>query len=249
MQASSNSVPEILSNAIFPAMKWGDRLRSRLDEKGWSVPRLAAEMGRPNDAALIESLGKYTNGKVDNPRGTMMRDIAHALGMSEIELRTGAPVQTMHSKDSTTVLNRDSNARFAGAVSLTHKVPVYGQAMGGRYGEFILNGNKVADILAPASLDGVPDAYAVYISGDSMEPRYFAGEAAFIHPSLPVRKGDFVCAQIARDEGEAPLAFVKRFVSMDDKRIRLEQFNPKKFLEFPRKSVVSVHLIIMSGRG
>lgn len=140
-----------------------------------------------------------------------------------------------------------SNARLGGAVLLTHKIPVYGQAMGGRYGEFALNGNKVADILAPASLNDVEGAYAVYIAGSSMEPRYYAGEVAFIHPRKPVNKGHFVVAQIATTEGEAPLAFVKRFVSMDDKRLKLEQFNPRKFLEFPRKLVVSVHRILMAG--
>lgn len=235
---------------MLEPMKWGSRLRNKLDDLGWSIPKLAAQMGRPNDAALIESLGKYVKDRVDNPRGTMMRDIAKAVGMSEIELRTG----TSHGnteKMSDAVLNTDSNARLGGAVSLTKKIPVYGQAMGGRYGEFVLNGNKVADILAPASLDGVPDAYAVYVSGDSMEPRYFAGEAAFIHPGLPVRKGDFVLAQILTDEqgDSAPIAYVKRFVGMDDKRLRLEQLNPKKVLEFSRKRVVSVHLILMAGRG
>lgn len=244
MQALSNSVPEILSSVSLPGMKWGIRLRNRLAELGWTIPRLAAEMGRPDDLALIESLGKYVNGKVENPRGTMLADIAAATGLTEIELRTGNKFSAAASNQ-----REGGNARLGGIVSLSHKIPAYGQAMGGKHGEFVLNGNKVADILAPASLEGVPDAYAVYIAGDSMEPRYFAGEAAFVHPGLPVRRGDFVVAQIALEEGAAPLAFVKRFLSMDDKRLRLEQLNPKKTIEFPRKRVVSVHLILMAGRG
>lgn len=248
MQALSNSVPEKVSAVSLCSMKWGSRLRNKLDDLGWSLPRLAAEMGRPDDAALIESLGKYVNDRVENPRGAMMRDIAAAVGMSEIELRTGNNL-TMSAPESDAAPNSRDNAILGGAVSLTRKVPAYGQAMGGKHGEFVLNGNKVADILAPASLDGVSDAYAVYIAGDSMEPRYFAGEAAFIHPGLPVRKGDFVVAQIASDEGSPPLAYVKRFITMDDKRLRLEQLNPRKTLEFPRKKVVSVHLILMAGRG
>jgi phage repressor protein C with HTH and peptisase S24 domain len=229
-------------------MKWGTRLRNKLDVLGWSLPRLAAEMGRPDDAALIESLGKYVNGRVDNPRGLMMREIAHAIGMTESELRDGNNLTTPVPLSGGDQNSRD-NARIGGAVSLTHTVPVYGQAMGGKHGEFVLNGNRVGDILAPPSLIGVPEAYAVYIAGDSMESRYFAGEVAFVHPGLPVRKGDFVVAQIAAEEGAAPLAFVKRFLSMDDRRIRLEQLNPRKTLEFPRKRVVSVHLILMAGRG
>lgn len=145
--------------------------------------------------------------------------------------------------------NTPSNARVGDAVSLTTTIPVYGQAMGGKHGEFVLNGNKVADILAPVSLHGVANAYAVYIAGNSMEDRYFAGEVAFIHPGLPVKRGDFVVAQIAAEEGSPPLAFVKRFISLDDRRLRLQQLNPKKFLEFPKRLVVSIHLILMAGRG
>jgi phage repressor protein C with HTH and peptisase S24 domain len=248
MQALSNSVPEILSAVSLSAMHWGTRLRNRLEDLGWSLPRLAAEMGRPGDASLIESLGKYVKSRVDNPRGTMMRDLASAIGMSEIELRTGNKPPPSGVEHSSSTSSRD-NSTLGGTTPLFHKIPVYGQAMGGKHGEFVLNGNKVADILAPTSLVNVPDAYAVYIAGDSMENRYFAGEVAYVHPGLPVRKGDFVVAQIADVEGSPPLAYVKRFLSMDDRRLRLEQLNPRKIMEFPSKKVVSVHLILMAGRG
>jgi phage repressor protein C with HTH and peptisase S24 domain len=132
-------------------------------------------------------------------------------------------------------------------VRITAWIPVYGQAVGGKDGEFVLNGNQVSEVLAPASLSSVPNAYAVYVVGDSMEPRYFAGETVFVNPRLPISKGAFVIAQIASDDEGAPHAYVKRFVSQDARRLRLDQFNPKKVLEFPTSKVVSVHRIIMSG--
>lgn len=224
--------------------------------------RIAEARGDLSQTGLAKALGitrssvSQWEGGGTEPSSENLRNIAVHCGVDYDWLATGRGHKAINGQVpseamSDPVLNTDSNARVGGAVSLTKKIPVYGQAMGGRYGEFVLNGNKVADILAPASLDGVPDAYAVYVSGDSMEPRYFAGEAAFIHPGLPVRKGDFVLAQILNDEqGEsAPIAYVKRFLGMDDKRLRLEQLNPKKVLEFPRKRVVSVHLILMAGRG
>lgn len=140
----------------------------------------------------------------------------------------------------------ETNARLGGSVAIDHMVKAYGHAMGGKDGEFVLNGNEITEILAPASLRGVPDAYAVFVAGDSMEPRYFAGEAVFVNPRLPVRKGDFVVAQIMGREGEPPLAYIKRFVSMNDK-LRLSQYNPEKFLTFDRAKVVSVHRIITWG--
>jgi phage repressor protein C with HTH and peptisase S24 domain len=133
------------------------------------------------------------------------------------------------------------------AVKINAWIPVYGQAVGGKDGEFVLNGNQVSEVLAPASLSSVPNAYAVYVVGDSMEPRYFAGETVFVNPRLPLSKGAFVVAQISSGEEGVPHAFVKRFVSQDSRRLRLEQYNPKKVLEFPTSKVVSVHRIIMSG--
>jgi phage repressor protein C with HTH and peptisase S24 domain len=147
------------------------------------------------------------------------------------------------------IQNTPSNARVGDAVSLITTIPVYGQAMGGKYGEFALNGNKVAEVLAPVSLQGVANAYAVYVAGDSMEERYFAGEVVYVHPGLPVSRNHFVVAQIATDDGSAPLAFVKKFISFDDRRLKLQQLNPKKIIEFPSKLVVSVHRIVMGGEG
>jgi phage repressor protein C with HTH and peptisase S24 domain len=141
------------------------------------------------------------------------------------------------------------NAELRGPAQFGAAIPAYGQAVGGRDGEFILNGNRIVDVLAPPSLQGVPDAYAVYVVGDSMEPRYFAGEAVFVNPRLPVRRGDFVVAQIAADEGEPPHAYIKRFVAREARNLKLEQFNPKKTLEFPVGRVISVHRIIMGGDG
>jgi phage repressor protein C with HTH and peptisase S24 domain len=126
-------------------------------------------------------------------------------------------------------------------------IPVYGHAMGGKDGEFILTGNQVSEVLAPPGLAHVPDAYAVYVVGDSMEPRYFAGETVFVNPRLPISRGAFVVAQISKGQESAPSAYVKRFVSQDSKRLRLEQYNPKKILEFPSSSVGAIHRIVMSG--
>lgn len=129
------------------------------------------------------------------------------------------------------------------------RVPVYGQAMGGEDGRFILNGNKIDDILAPSSLAGIAEAYAIYVSGDSMEPRYFAGEAVFVNPRMPVRRGDFVIVQIkSQIDGDPPFGFVKRFVRMGNELV-VEQYNPAKQISFDRDDVVSVHRVMMGGDG
>jgi SOS-response transcriptional repressor LexA len=126
-------------------------------------------------------------------------------------------------------------------------IPVYGHAVGGKDGEFVLSSNRITELPAPPAVARVPDAYAVYVVGESMEPRYFAGETVFVNPRLPISRGAFVVAQIAKGDGQEPHAYVKRFVSQDARCLRLEQYNPKKVLEFPPSAVVALHRIVMSG--
>jgi SOS-response transcriptional repressor LexA len=134
--------------------------------------------------------------------------------------------------------------------SSTAHIPLYGQAVGGIDGEFLLNeGNRLADIVAPPALASVSGAYAVTVSGESMEPRYFDGEVVFVHPKRRPVKGDFVVAQIHNPNDGPPLAFVKRLVRNSEAGLVLEQYNPAKELRFEHRSVVSVHVIVMGGDG
>src|SRR5579872_196114 len=48
------------------------------------------------------------------------------------------------------------NGMPGGSVRVSTWIPVYGQAVGGKDGEFVLNGNQVSEVLAPSSLSTVP---------------------------------------------------------------------------------------------
>ncbi len=133
-------------------------------------------------------------------------------------------------------------------VTSGNKIPVYGSAVGGIDGEFSMNGLALYEVIAPAVLDNVSGAYAVQISGESMEPRYFDGEVVFVNPHRRVVKGDFVIVQIhAEVEDDPPLAYVKRFVRHNAVELVLSQYNPAKELRFPHERVKSVHYITMGG--
>jgi phage repressor protein C with HTH and peptisase S24 domain len=127
------------------------------------------------------------------------------------------------------------------------KIPVYGQAVGGVNGEFLMNGNILFEVMAPPTLSDASGAYGVSISGESMFPRYEDGEVAFIDPRRRVRKGDYVVVQIQLEENGPLLAYVKKFVKHNAEEIVLEQFNPPMQLKFPGNSVVSVHFIALAG--
>ena len=129
-------------------------------------------------------------------------------------------------------------------------LPVLGVAVGGQDGMFAMNGQANDYIERPTSLEGIDDAYAVYIQDSSMEPRYFSGEAVCVHPGRPITRDCFVIVQFEPEvEGEAPKAVVKQFVRRSDSTLFLRQFNPATDLSFPLSTVRSVHRIIWAGEG
>lgn len=143
---------------------------------------------------------------------------------------------------------------------ITGTIPMLGSGVAGLDGKFVLNGNRIMDVLCPPQLAGVPDAYGVFVHGGSMEPRYHPGEAVFVNPHLPVRQTDYVVVQIAEeDESQDMAGYVKRFVSMNSRELVLEQYQPREdapddvpeaerfTMRFDRKRVVAVHKIVGSG--
>jgi phage repressor protein C with HTH and peptisase S24 domain len=201
-------------------------------ELGLSLSELSLKVGK-NHAYFQQFIKRGVPNRLpEEVRGR----VAEILGLDELALRPLGPnLRFMY--------DRVQEVPARGAAGW---IPVYGHAVGGKDGEFVLSGNQVSEVLAPPTLLHVRDAYAVYVVGDTMEPRYFAGETVFVNPRLPISRGSFVVAQISKGEEPEPRAYVKRFLSQDGKRLRLEQYNPKKILEFPASTVVAIHRIVMS---
>lgn len=160
------------------------------------------------------------------------------------ETKLGAPVDTTSPRLKLAVPNANITDQ---PIGVGPHIPLYGTAVGGIYGQFELNGNRLDNVLAPASLLGVKDAYAVRVSGESMEPRYFDGETVFVNPHRRPMKGDYVVAQIQLEEAGLKLAYVKRFVRWNNERLVLSQHNPEEELVFDAKTVFSVHYILKNG--
>lgn len=137
------------------------------------------------------------------------------------------------------------------AVVTTNKMlPVLGMAVGGEDGRYVFNGSIIDYVVCPPSLENVAGAYAVYIDGESMYPRFKPGETAWVHPGKPARRGDDVIVQIhpPEDDGSPPWGYVKELKGWAGNKLILTQHNPQIDIEFDRQEVMTIHPIVLSGK-
>lgn len=120
--------------------------------------------------------------------------------------------------------------------------------MGGEEGFLIVDAEVFGYVDAPERVAGVPDAYAVYVVGDSMLERFRRGEIVYVDPHRPPVPGDDVVIQISEDGGATVKGFIKRLVSREGKVLKVRQLNPALTLSFPEKTVVAVHMIVLAGK-
>jgi phage repressor protein C with HTH and peptisase S24 domain len=69
---------------------------------------------------------------------------------------------------------------------------------------------------------GDPNAYALEVSGDSMDPVFRDGDMIVVSPAAPIRRGDRVVVRTARGE-----AMAKQLVRRSARRIELRSLNPE----------------------
>lgn len=127
-------------------------------------------------------------------------------------------------------------------------LPVWGTAVcgEGERGDFRFNGEVVDYVRRPPRLSEVKRAFVVYAVGSSMEPRYFPGDPAYIHPGQQARPGDVVLVELRSErEGEPGAAMLKVLVSRTDSKIRLSQYNPAdKRIELDSRKVRHIYRVV-----
>lgn len=121
-------------------------------------------------------------------------------------------------------------------------LPVLGTAAGSLTGAWQFTGEIIETFPVPPGLDGVRDAYALYVTGESMLPAFKPRDPVFVNPNHPVRSGDIVVVQEERD-GDT-YAWVKEFTRNDETHIVTRQYNPDGEVKFNRRYVISVHRVL-----
>jgi phage repressor protein C with HTH and peptisase S24 domain len=120
-------------------------------------------------------------------------------------------------------------------------LPILGAAMGGGSGYFFNDGAPKDFALRPPSLAGVSNGFAVYVYGDSMEPRYLRGEIVHVNPNRPLTAGCFVVVELRDGRG-----MIKQFVRQDDRRVVLRQFRPEQEIVLDRSEIARISRVVGS---
>ena len=110
------------------------------------------------------------------------------------------------------------------ARGVSRRIPLIGFTQAGSDGYFDDGGYPVGGGWDEVALPevGDPNAYALEISGDSMEPVYRDGDMVIVSPSAPIRRGDRVVLRTLRGE-----VMTKQLSRRSARRIELRSLNPE----------------------
>jgi transcriptional regulator with XRE-family HTH domain len=112
-------------------------------------------------------------------------------------------------------------------------LPVYAATQGG-HGHMIISFDPVDYVKRPIDLESVRGAYAILITGGSMEKAYREGDMALVNPLLgPARDEVHVFYDHDPEQATAE-SIIKNLISWTDRKWKLEQFNPMKKYDVDR---------------
>ncbi|WP_160123244.1 S24 family peptidase [Rhodovarius lipocyclicus] len=135
-------------------------------------------------------------------------------------------------------------SRARGAVA--RRIPLIGLAQAGGDGFFDDGGFPVGGSWDEISIPDIadPNAYALEISGDSMEPVFRDGDIVIVSPQAPVRRGDRVVVRTRLGE-----VMAKQLVRQSAKRIELQSLNPAHpNYNFELSEVAWMHRIVWASQ-
>lgn len=209
-------------------MNAGEAIRQARQRQRMSQQDLATKVGVSQPAIKKIEKGETTKSR-------HLPKIAQVLGLKLSEIDPSLDMNTLAEGSTPGIeLIGDRN------------LPVYGTAEGGE-GAMVVSSDPVEYTWRPISLATVKDGYAVIISGDSMEPEYWAGDIVWLHPHQPPRAG--VSYVFYRDDGAGDgLALCKHLVKITPTTWCVRQWNPRdgepRDFELSRKEWPRAHCVV-----
>jgi phage repressor protein C with HTH and peptisase S24 domain len=137
-------------------------------------------------------------------------------------------------------------ASAASTRGIARRIPLIGLAQAGGDGYFDDGGYPVGGGWDEVSLPEIadPNAYALEISGDSMEPVFRDGDQVVVSPAAPIRRGDRV---VIRTLGGEVMA--KELARRSARRVDLKSLNPEhRDYSFDLTDVAWIHRIVWASQ-
>jgi len=169
--------------------------------------------------------------------------------LNKISAFTGLPIpqelQPLRRNNSLQAPNRSGGIEVEAREAAYHAadrrdlIPVRSAARGGMEQEMFLEDGPVDYVARPHLLARVKEAYAIYMLGDSMAPKYEAGYILYVNPFKPPRRDRGVV--VYKKNGAV---LVKLFKYFTNDEVVLEQLNPRTELRIRRADVDHLHLIV-----
>ena len=117
-------------------------------------------------------------------------------------------------------------------------LPVHSTFREGFDGFWFVEGDAKEFVERPANLRGVANAFALYADGESMQPRYFAGEMLFVNPNRPITPNCFVAIEMNDGRGQ-----VRQFLRRTHDGIFVRRLHPDTEQRLPASEVKRLYRI------
>lgn len=110
--------------------------------------------------------------------------------------------------------------------------------------KIVWDGDAIDQTPRPPALMQSRNAYALFVQGKRMSPRYNEGEMIYVHPDLPVVPDNHVLILLGRDEDKPQRAILGQYVRHTEKGLLIRQYNPRRELEIPDEQMVRIDRIV-----
>lgn len=223
-------MPVTTSGCIFVGMNTlGKRIAFLREKKGWNQSELAREMDVTPQSVQAWEAGKNV------PRQQKMTKLAGLLGVSVGRLMNEDVIEGEFERINASRI--ESNVEPGPPITSPYRaIKIVGTAQMGSEGYWysLDDGDGYVDI--PSS---DPDAYALRLRGDSMEPAIHSGWLAVIEPSRSFVPGEYVMVQTV--DGESML---KRLLYANEDEVSLLSVNiAHSIRNIPSEQIQHIHAV------
>lgn len=221
----------------------GERIRSLRIKAGLSQDKLGQDVGVSRNAVSLWEKG----GEITSPN---LRKLADLLGTTIGYIDAGHQNENLpqRTNDNSNVAAQNhgsvgSLAEAKGVDTWPRDLKIVGHVKAGVEGFFLDQGEHHGMAYRPPALRDVANAFAVYVQDESMMERYEPGDILWVHPTRPVKPGDFVVIELTDHQ-----AFIKKLVRRTTGYIECIQLNPKKPIKYDPKKVKRIYKVVGSYR-